>query len=169
MSNLSFVSSIIEKVIFSTLQPCIHQFNPFQSAYRPGHSTQTALLKFLNDLHSLDHGMYQLWSFLTCQLLLTQQTIPFYSNVLNMFLAYTILLYTGFLLTSQTELRLLQSTPAHVALPQHPSSMESNRDLFWALIVRLKVYIYNLFLVQWPWTIASQSWQNALICTFICN
>ena len=48
-----------------------------------------------------------------------------------MFLAYTILLYTGFLLTSQTELKLLLSTT--VALPQHPSSMESHRDLFWAL------------------------------------
>ena len=53
VSNLPFLSEILEKVV-------LHQFfahlqendlcNPFQSAYRTGHSTVTALLQVVNDL-----------------------------------------------------------------------------------------------------------------------
>ncbi len=53
VSNLAFVSKILEKVVASRLQHHldINQLHePFQSAYRKGHSTETATLKVHNDI-----------------------------------------------------------------------------------------------------------------------
>ena len=60
VSNLSFLSKILEKVLASRLNPHInssHTSNDYQSAYRKFHSTETALLKIHNDiLSSNDDG-----------------------------------------------------------------------------------------------------------------
>ena len=60
VSNLSFISKILEKKVANGLQAHIknnHLCNPLQSAYRKHHSTESALLKVHNDIIiSMDKG-----------------------------------------------------------------------------------------------------------------
>ena len=60
VSNLSFLSKIIEKVVANHLNShinCSDTSNVYQSAYRKFHSTETALLRIHNDiLSSMDDG-----------------------------------------------------------------------------------------------------------------
>ena len=60
VSNLHFISKIIEKLVVQRLEDHLckySMFDPLQSAYRSGYSTETALVKINNDIvSSLDGG-----------------------------------------------------------------------------------------------------------------
>jgi hypothetical protein len=53
ISNLNFLSKLLERIIYSRLTAHLNSFSslsPFQSAYRKFHSVETALLRIQNDL-----------------------------------------------------------------------------------------------------------------------
>ena len=60
ISNLSFLSKVLEKVVANRLHEHIYNYhlsNDLQSAYKRFHSTETALLKIHNDIvDNMDNG-----------------------------------------------------------------------------------------------------------------
>ena len=53
ISNISFLSKIIEKVVGARLKKCLNDLHePLQSAYKSFQSTESALLKVQNDILS---------------------------------------------------------------------------------------------------------------------
>ena len=78
VSNLSFISKVIEKVVASRILDHMKENNlldPMQSAYRSGHSTETALLRVHNDIVcAIDKGHGVFLILLDYQQLLTRLT-----------------------------------------------------------------------------------------------
>src|SRR6184192_3069704 len=68
ISNLNFISKILERIIHNRLNQHLTSFpslSPFQSAYRKFHSSETALLRIYNDLlPQLANTNFLLWYFL---------------------------------------------------------------------------------------------------------
>ena len=57
MSGLCFLSKLVEQVVAKQHINNNKLDNPYQSAYKPGHSTETALLSIKNEVHlSLERG-----------------------------------------------------------------------------------------------------------------
>ena len=59
VSNLLFLSKVIERIVFNRLNTHIASFpalSQFQSAYRKYHSCETALIKIANDLLNAIEG-----------------------------------------------------------------------------------------------------------------
>ena len=68
MSNLLFISKVLDRIVYFqfvnhiTANKLIDQF---QSAYKPGHSTETALIRVVNDmLNAIDNGNLSLLTLL---------------------------------------------------------------------------------------------------------
>ena len=55
ISNLTTVSKVLERLVLTRLRPHLlgsANFSQFQSAYRKGHSTETALLEVLDSMYT---------------------------------------------------------------------------------------------------------------------
>ena len=119
ISNLPFLSKILERVVAAQLHDHLKHnnlFEKFQSGFRPGHSTETALVRVTNDLlMASDSGSPSLLILLDLtaafdtvdhSILLhrLQHTIGLSDNVLNWFTSY---------LTNRTEYVALGKAKSH--------------------------------------------------------
>ena len=143
VSNLSFVSMIIEKLVLSQLSDHLSAnslYNRFQSAYQPRHSTKTALLKIVNDLLlALDDGNVSLLALLDLSAAFDTINHSILLHRLHHDSEYKARPSTGFRPTLQTALSLSASIATHPN--QLPSLSMVHRgqslDLFFSFSIQL--------------------------------
>ena len=168
VSNLTFLSKVTEKIVLSQLSTDLNANKLFpvsQSAYRPGHSTETALLTLMNDvLHSLDNGDVSLLTLLDLSAafdtidhnILLQRLEHLYGisgTPLNWFRSY---------LSNRTQTVIINNK-----LSQHPcSTLAFHKGL--SLDPFCSSYIQNLLLHSFDSTPAPTSlFQTTLSCTIL--
>ena len=118
MSNLQFVSKIIEKTVMARLEEHIVDNNlhdPSQSAYKKCHSTETDLLKINNDiLASLDNKHCIILASLDLSAAFDTVDHTIYCIDCRMILVLKERLYNGLHHLSQAEHREYVSTATHL-------------------------------------------------------
>ena len=155
ISNLNFISKILEKVVASRIQSHLLSnslSSSFQSAYRMFHSTETTLLSIHNDLIlAMDCG--EVTSLILLDLSAAFDTVDHsisFFIVFNIGLVFTVLLLTGFHLISP---HVLRQSPSKI--PLHLSQI--------FFVVYLKVpflaHFFSLF-IQLLLALSSQRTQS---------
>ena len=108
VSNLCFIAKILEKLVLSQVSSYLNShniYNTCQSAYRPGHSTETALLKVVNDLFlSLNKGNISVLALLDFSSAFNRidHPIPVHHLHTDFGFADTVLLWFSSFLTNRT-------------------------------------------------------------------
>ena len=128
-SNLCFIAKILEKLVLSLVSSYLNSHNlhnTCQSAYRPGHSTETAHLKLVNDLFlSLNKGNISVLALLVISSAFDTIDHPILVHRLHTDLGFTdtVLQWFSSYLTDRTHYVSLSNhcsafAPVHSGVPQ---------------------------------------------------
>ena len=151
------MSKITEKVVLQQLLACLTEHKlicPSQSAYRPHHSIETALLKITNDiLLALDSGNVSLLTLLDLSAAFDTIDHCILLDRLPHILASPVLLSPGFLLTLQIEHS--QSSSMTTSHKSQAFPMVCHRVLCWAQFSSSSTQ--NFFLTWFSVTLLSLS------------
>ena len=127
VSNLCFIANILEKLVLSQDSAYLNSHNHYstcQSAYRPGHSTETALLKVVDDLFFfLNKGNISVLALLDFSSAFDAIDHPILVHRLHFGFTYTVLLWFSSYLTDRTHYVSLSIhcsafAPVHSGVPQ---------------------------------------------------
>ena len=129
VSNLCFIDKILEKLVLSQVSSYLNShnlYNTCQSAYRQGHSTETALLKVVDDLFlSLSRGSISALALLDFSSAFETIDHPILVHRLHTDFGFTdaVLQWFSSYLTDRTHYVSLSNhcsafTPVHSGLPQ---------------------------------------------------
>ena len=127
--NLCFIAKVLEELVLSQVSSYLNSHNlcnTCQSAYRPGHSTETALLKVVNDLFlSLNKGNISVLAFLDFSSAFDTIDHPILVRCLHTDFGFTVAVFQWFssYLTDQTHYVFLSNhcsafAPVHSFVPQ---------------------------------------------------